>query len=114
MEDLLKAILRKAEVPHKDTEGDIRALYAIAAANLNLSPKGESLESYLKVILQGLTGQISGLYDLANKASDRHARRYNPRRHHAQLAVNVAFTLCEFVLASFDYQRALKEKTTNG
>lgn len=114
VEDLLKAILRKAKAPHKDTEGDIKALYAVAAANLNLSPKGESLESYLKAILQGLTSQISGLYDLANKASDRHAHRYNPRRHHAQLAVNVAFTLCEFLLASFEYQRTLKEKTTNG
>ena len=114
VEHVIKAVLKKAGVTYKETEGDIRSLYAVASASLNLSPKGESLESYLKAILQGLTSQISGLYEVANKASDRHARKYNPKRHHAQLAVNVAFTLCEFLLASFEYQRALQEKRTNG
>lgn len=57
------------------------------------------------MILQGLKSQVSGLYELANKASDRHARRYNPARHHAKLAVNAAFTLCEFLLDSLTYQQ---------
>jgi len=68
------------------------------------------LESYLKAILQGSVSQIGGLFELANKASDRHARKYNPARHHAQLAVNTAFTLCEFVLASYHYQQEKKSK----
>jgi hypothetical protein len=75
------------------------------AEPLNLNPKGENLESYLKTNLQGLRNQISGFFELANKASDRHARRYNPARHHAKLAVNAAFTLCEFLLDSFEYQQ---------
>ena len=55
-------------------------------------------------------GQISGLFEVANKASDRHARKYNPAPHHARLAVNVAFTLCEFMLESYEYQQKREER----
>ena len=47
---------------------------------------------------------VSGIYEVSNKASDRHARRYNPAAHHAKLAVNAAFVLCEFLVESRDYQ----------
>lgn len=96
--------------PFKDSEGDIRTLYGAVAERLNLSPKEQSLETYLKAILQGSISQIGGLYELANKASDRHARKYNPAPHHAKLAVNVAFTLCEFVLSSYHYQQQKQTK----
>ena len=68
------------------------------------------MESYLKAILQGLRQQVAGFYELANKASDRHTRRYNPARHHAKLAVNATFSLCEFLLDSFEYQTERKER----
>jgi hypothetical protein len=77
---------------------------------LHLDPKGESLENYLKAILEGLQRQIGGLFQVANKASDRHARRYNPAPHHARLAVNAAFTLCEFLLESFEYQQKKEQR----
>jgi hypothetical protein len=109
VEGFLKQVYKTAVgASFKESEGDIRTLYGAVAERLNLAPKGESLESYLKAILQGNVSQIGGLYELANKASDRHARKYNPARHHAQLAVNTAFTLCEFVLASYHYQQAKK------
>jgi hypothetical protein len=50
------------------------------------------------------------LFEVANKASDRHARRYSPAPHHAKLAVNVAFTLCEFLLESHEYQKKREER----
>jgi hypothetical protein len=96
--------------PFKESEGDIRALYGAVAEQLNLTPKGETLESYLKAILQGSVSQIGGLYELANKAGDRHVGKYKPARHHAQLAVNIAFTLCEFVLSSYHYQKQKQSK----
>ena len=96
--------------PYKDSVGDIRTLYGAVADCLNLSPKEQTLETYLKAILQGIVSQIGGLYELANKASDRHARKYNPAAHHAKLAVNTAFTLCEFVLASYHYQQQKQSK----
>jgi len=110
VEAFLKEILVKLNVPFNRDEGDIRKLYQLAADPLTLNPKGENLESFLKSILQGLKSQLTGLYELANKGSDRHARRYNPAAHHAKLAVNVAFTLCEFLLESFEYQQQRKRK----
>jgi hypothetical protein len=104
IEELLKELLRRTGASFKESEGDIRSLYKLVAEQLNLTPNGESLESYLKAILEGLKQQISGLYTLANKASDRHARVYTPSRHHAKLAVNATFTLCEFLLDSYEYQ----------
>jgi hypothetical protein len=105
VEAFLKEILCQTNTSFKENEGDIRSLYGCAADALNLNPKGEHLESHLKTILQGLKGLLAGLYEVANKASDRHARRYNPASHHAKLAVNTALTLCEFLLDSFVYQQ---------
>ncbi len=50
------------------TLGVMRKLVAIP---LNLDPKGDHLERYLKSIIDGLQRQIGGLYEVANKASDR-------------------------------------------
>ena len=110
VEELLKQLLRKTGPVFNENEGDIRVLYKLLAEPLHLAPKGESLESYLKAILEGLQRQIGGLFELANKASDRHARKYNPAPHHARLAVNVAFTLCEFLLESYEFQQKREER----
>jgi len=110
VEEFLKQLLRKTGTAFNESEGDIRALYKAVAAPLHLEPKGESLENYLKTILEGLQRQIAGLFEVANKASDRHARKYNPAPHHAKLAVNSAFTLCEFVLESFEYQQKKEQR----
>lgn len=110
VEEFLKQLLRKTGTAFNESEGDIRALYKAVAAPLHLDPKGEALENYLKAILEGLQRQIGGLYEVANKASDRHARKYNPAPHHAKLAVNAAFTLCEFLLESFEYQQKKNQR----
>lgn len=110
VEEFLKQLLRKTGTAFNENEGDIRALYKLLAEPLHLAPKNDSLESYLKAILAGLQQQIGGLFELSNKASDRHARKYNPAPHHARLAVNVAFTLCEFLLESHEYQQKREER----
>ena len=110
VEEFLKQLLRKTSTPFNESEGDIRALYKLVTGPLNLAPKNESLESHLKTILEGLQRQISGLFEVVNKASDRHARRYYPAPHHAKLAVSVAFTFCEFLLESYDYQQKREER----
>jgi hypothetical protein len=104
-EHLLKLILEEAGVAFNENEGDIRALYKLVREPLNLNPGGESIASPLKPILEGFQKLVSGLYEVSNKASDRHARLYNPAAHHAKLAVNAAFALCEFLVESWNYQR---------
>ena len=103
-EHLLKLILCEAGVALNENEGDIRALYKLVREPLNLNPAGEGIAAPLKPILDGFQKLISGLYEISNKASDRHARRYNPAAHHAKLAVNAAFALCAFLVESRDYQ----------
>ena len=110
VEEFLKQLLRKTGTPFNESEGDIRSLYKDVIVPLHLDPRGESLENYLRAILEGLQRQIGGLFEVANKASDRHARRYNPAPHHARLAVNAAFTLCEFLLESFEYQQKKEQR----
>ena len=103
-EHLLKLILREAGIVFNENHGDIRALYKLVREPLNLNPVGEGITVPLKPILDGFQKLVSGLYEISNKASDRHARRYNPAAHHAKLAVNAAFALCEFLVESRDYQ----------
>jgi hypothetical protein len=110
VEEFLKQLLRKTGTRFNGSEGDIGALYKAVAAPLHLDRKGESLENYLKAILEGLQRQIGSLFEVANKASDRHARKYNPAPHHAKLAVNAALTLCAFLLDSFEYQHKIQQK----
>lgn len=110
VEGFLKQLLRKTNTAFSESEGDIRVLYKAVCTPLRMDPKGESLENYLKAILEGLQRQIGGLFEVANKASDRHARRYNPAPHHARLAVNAAFTLCEFLLESLEYQQKKEQR----
>lgn len=105
VEELLKKLLQETNTSYNQDEGNIKKLYNKLSSQLNLKPEGENLESYLKSILQGLQQQIDGLYQVANKASDRHAKHYNPAQHHAKLAVNATFTLCEFLVDSYNYQK---------
>lgn len=110
VEALMKALLRQIAPGFNENEGDIRQLYNALKGPMNLDPKEDTIDRVLKPILDGFQKQVGGLYELANKASDRHARRYNPARHHAKLAVNCAVTLCEFLLESHEHQRELASK----
>ena len=111
-EHLLKLILQEVGVAYRENEGDIRALYKLAREPLKRNPAGEGIAATLKPILDGFQKLVSGLYEISNKASDRHATRYNPAAHHAKLAVNAAFALCEFLVESRDYQRNRNGRST--
>jgi hypothetical protein len=65
----------------------------------------EHYSSYFIEIISGLGVVIQGMAELTNKAADRHNRIYKPQKHHAKLAVNCAFSFCDFILESFYYQQ---------
>ena len=106
---MLKELLRETGTTFNENEGDIRQLYTLAKGSSISTQKASPWNTISRRFLTA-----GGLFELANKASDRHARRYNPAKHHAKLAVNAAFTLCEFLLESYEYQQALaaKKKTS--
>jgi len=109
VEHLLKLLLSETRTEFKQDEGDIRSLYKALRTPLGLDPASDAIAGPLKPILDGFQKLVGGLYEIANKASDRHARRYNPAGHHAKLAVNAAFALSEFLVESHEYQKARTE-----
>lgn len=103
VEAIQEEIIRKsgAEVPKWD--GNLMKLYKATQKTLNLNPS-KDLSDTLNQILRGLSSLVSGVAGLSNKMADRHSRSYKPSRRHARLAVNAAFTFCEFLLDSYEYQ----------
>lgn len=105
---LLEAVLH--EIQHKITDneekydGDLNKLYKRVQKLLNLEPSRDDISNSLKQLLTGIVSIIGGLGSVRNKMSDAHARSYKPLEHHAKLAVNSAYTLCIFLLESFEHQ----------
>ena len=106
VEQLLKLLLDATSTRYSENEGDIRSLYKLLRKPMQLDPAADGINLPLKPILDGLQKLVGGLYEIANKASDRHAALYNTSRHHAKLAVSAAFTLCEFLVESHEYQKS--------
>ena len=113
LEGLLKLLLLETGAPYKENEGDIRNLYKALREHLHLDPSKADINTHLRPILDGFQKIIAGLYEVANKASDRHARKYTPAGHHAKLAVNSAFALCEFLIESRKYQEERSHRSNN-
>lgn len=106
VEEFLKLVLAGAEVDFQAQQGDVRELYRLLRTKLGLDPSEQAMDPTLKPILDGLQKIVGGLFDMSNRASDRHARVYNPSKRHAKLAVNAAFSFCEFILDVIDARRA--------
>ena len=110
IEELFKLVLRDAEVPFQEQQGDIRELYRLLRTEVGLDPSAGTMDPVLKPILDGLQKIVGGLYEMSNRASDRHARVYNPSKRHAKLAVNASFSLCEFILDVVDARAAKRRE----
>lgn len=109
VEELLKELLSRYGVAFSAGEGDIRGLYNALSGPMRLNPAGENIEGHLKTVLQGLKSQIVGIYNVANKAGDRHAGGFVPGQHHAKLTINAAFAVCEFLLDCFRLHQQQQE-----
>ena len=71
---------------------------------MNLNPQNYEEEGFKKIIT-GLINSIDGIFEVRNKCSDSHSRRYNPSKHHAKLCVNGVLTVSEFLVESYLYQK---------
>lgn len=100
IEGLLKLSLEKQNIPFKETEGDIKKLYKVLSIGSNMDA-GSTTEDSLKPLLNGLSTLVTGFYEIANKAGDRHVSRHKAARRHAVLVVNLTFAFCEFLIDSF-------------
>ena len=108
VEAFLKEMIAKSSAKIPKYDGDLLKLYKVAKQALNLDPSQKALSDTLKQVPTGLISIVNGISGLSNKMGDRHSPSHRPRRHHARLAVNAAFTFCEFLLESYEYQQSRK------
>jgi len=111
VEAVFEEILKQGNQDIPNHEGDLNKLYKAIKKQLNLEPGKNDLAETLKQTLSGLNSIVTGIAGISNKMGDRHARKYKPAKHHAILAINTAYALCEFLLSSLEYQKeAVKNK----
>lgn len=107
-ETVLIYIIETIEVGDVKNDGDIINLWGKAKKALKIDLNKGDIPDPVFQILSGLNTSLNGLAALSNSAGDRHARKFKTKRHHAKLAVNIAMTLCDFLIAVLN-QRTKKD-----
>ena len=108
VEAFLKEMISRSGVEVSEYVGNLPKLYDIAQQAINLDPSQEDLSETLSHVLSGLDSIIFGISRSSNEMGDRHLPKYRADHHHARLVVNAAFTFCEFLLESYEYQQSCK------
>jgi hypothetical protein len=109
----IKLIEEKEKQSYK-SNGNLIVIFKDLKKSLNMVIDKVHYPPYLIEIISGLGVIIQGMAELTNRAGDRHNRTYTPQKHHAKLAVNCAFSFCDFILESFYYQQERAEGVSNG
>lgn len=92
---------------------ELPKLYKQVAAILNLAPD-QHTEAVFKQILGGCQTVVEGLGALRNKLGDAHGKSKNkvkPSGRHAELAVNLAGSMCSFLLQTYNHVQETKAET---
>lgn len=106
VEAVLHEIERQLNPDCQEYDGDLPKLFKRLQKHLRLDPSRTDINDSLRQMLSGLVNIVAGLAPLRNKMGDAHVRSHKPARHHAKLAVNSSKTLCDFVIDSYEYQKA--------
>lgn len=106
LEDVCKWILTQAGEAFDDG-ADLPQLYRTLAKTLNLAPDDHA-EQVFRQILSGCHSVVTGLGALRNKLGDAHSLgpvRARPLPRHAELAVNLAGAMANFLVATWEAKR---------
>lgn len=106
LEATCKHIMDEAEHKYND-KAELPQLYKGVQELLNLAPS-EHTEQIFKEILSGCVSVVKGLGSLRNKMSDAHGRSRkvpSPSARHAQFAVNIAGSMAEFLISSWEEKK---------
>ncbi|WP_298907351.1 abortive infection family protein [uncultured Aliiroseovarius sp.] len=106
LEEFAKLALKDEGVEFNENEGDLRKLFRLLFASRGMTVEAETPDPF-KPILSGINSLVSGFYEIANKASDRHAAKLKPAQHHARFVASLTYSICEFLVHSRDHRRAL-------
>lgn len=98
IEAILIHIIETIEKAEVKNDGNLLNLYGRAKKALKIDLKKEEIPESVFQILSGLDSVINGLSGMSNNAGDRHANKFNTKRHHAKLVVNSAMTVSDFLI----------------
>ncbi|MGL5239590.1 MAG: abortive infection family protein [Kluyvera ascorbata] len=102
IETVCKHILDDRNVTF-DRNTDMSELYKLVAKELNLAPE-QHTEQIFKQILGGCSAIVNGLGTLRNRLGDAHGNGRKPAKpsdRHALLAVNLAGSMCVFLIQTW-------------
>jgi hypothetical protein len=103
LESVCKFVMDVSKVEYDD-KAELPQLYKGVQKALKLAPDDHT-EDIFKQILGGCASIVGGLGAVRNKLSDAHGRSSNavkPSKRHAQLAVNLAGTMADFLFSTWD------------
>ena len=97
-EAVLIHIIETVEGAEVKNDGNILSLWTRAKKALKIDLKKDEIPETVFQILSGLDTALNGLAGLSNNAGDRHANKFKTKKHHAKLSINVAMTICDFLI----------------
>ena len=106
LESVCKYILDDTETPYK-ADANLPKLWADCSTLLNLSPS-QHTEDVFKTILGSCQNIVGSLGSLRNKISDSHGqgkRPVKPQTRHAELAVNLAGSMAQFLVSTWENRK---------
>ena len=113
VESVFEYILEEHNVSYDNCNGDLGKLFReikkvlnFEAQNLKTKVKDETLQEAFIKISGSLEQIVMSIGTISNKMSKRHSRSSESFEHHALLAVNCAYTVCNFVFDSYKYQKS--------
>lgn len=105
IETVCKHILDDRNISY-DRNTEMSELYKLVSKELNLAPE-QHTEQIFKQILGGCSAIVNGLGTLRNRLGDAHGNGRKPVRpsdRHALLAVNLAGSMCVFLIQTWQTQ----------
>jgi len=104
LEAIFIEIIERHEKKEVKNDGSVENQWSKVKRIMKLEIDKDTLPDYVIQILGGIDTAIKGLAGLSNNAGDRHANKFKTRKHHAKLAVNLAMTISDFLIDSWDFQ----------
>lgn len=113
VEEVFIEILKQSNIEYDDYKGDLEKLFKKIKTNTNLNAeivkekvKNQKLQDAFLQIISSLNGIINASACISNNMSIRHGGiKEKPSERHATLAVNCAYTVCNFIFDSYKSQK---------
>lgn len=91
-------IIESIEKKDYKSDGNLITIWKTTKKALKIDLEKEEYPEYVFQVVSGINTSLNGLAALSNNAGDRHASNFRTKKHHAKLAVNLAITICEFLI----------------